>query len=119
MREGLSISESVGVASPHFHSTRGGRELTVIFLSNFRKLNQIICRKPFSIPKIQYMLLNLEGFTYAYSLDFNMGYYHIEFSTGLKRIFTIILPCVKYEYQKLPMGVCNSPDVLGGKYPNY
>ena len=51
---------------------------TVRFLSNFRKLNQRIRRKPLPIPKVQDMLLNLEGFTYALSLDLNMGYYHIE-----------------------------------------
>ena len=53
---------------------------TVQFLSDFRKLNQRICRKPFSIPKIKDMLLNLEGIKYASYLDLNMGYYHIEFS---------------------------------------
>ena len=36
---------------------------TARLLSDFRKLNQIICRKKFPIPKIQYMLLNIEGFT--------------------------------------------------------
>ena len=36
---------------------------TVILLSNFRKLKQTIRRKPFHIPKIQYMPLNLEGLT--------------------------------------------------------
>ena len=35
---------------------------TVRFLSNFRKVNKRIRRKPFSIPKIEYMLIKLEGF---------------------------------------------------------
>ena len=60
------------------------------------------------IPKIQDMLLNLEGFTYASSLDLNMRYYHIELSPGAKQICTIVLPWGNYEYQKLHMGVCNS-----------
>ena len=51
---------------------------TVRFLSDFRELNKRIRRKPFPIPKIQDMLLKLEGFTYASSLDLNMGYYHIQ-----------------------------------------
>ena len=45
---------------------------TVIFLSDFSKLNQRISREPFSIPKTQYMLLNLEYFMHASSLDLNM-----------------------------------------------
>ena len=53
---------------------------SVRFISDFRELNKQIKRKPFPIPKIQDMLLKLEGFKYATSLDLNMGYYHIELS---------------------------------------
>ena len=88
---------------------------TVRFLSDFRKLYKRIRRKTFPIPKIQYMLLNMEGFKYASSLDLNMGYYHIESSPGYKWLCTIVLPWGKYEYQKLPMGVCNSSYIFQGK----
>ena len=47
---------------------------TVRFISDFRELNKRIKRKPYPIPKIQDLLLKLEGFKYATSLDFNMGY---------------------------------------------
>ena len=50
---------------------------TVRFISDFRELNKRIRRKPFPIPKIQDLLIKLEGFQYATSLDLNMGYYHI------------------------------------------
>ena len=46
---------------------------SVRFISDFRELNKRIRRKPFPIPKIQGMLLKLEGFQYATSLDLNMG----------------------------------------------
>ena len=58
------------------------------------------------------MLLKLEGFQWATALDLNMGYYHITLSPESKKICTIILPWGKYEYQKLPMGLCNSPDIF-------
>ena len=58
------------------------------------------------------MLLDPEGFTYASSLDLNMGYYHIELSPGSKQLYTIVLPWGKYYYQNLPIGVCNSPDIF-------
>ena len=80
------------------------------FISDFRELNKRIKRKPFPIPKIQEMLLKLEGFQYGTSLDLNMGYYHIELTPNSKRLCTIVLPWEKYEYQRLPMGLCNSPD---------
>jgi hypothetical protein len=45
---------------------------SVRFISDFRELNKCIKRKPFPIPKIQDLLLKLEGFQYATSLDLNM-----------------------------------------------
>ena len=56
------------------------KDHTVRFISDFRELNKRIKRKPFPIPKIQDLLLKLEGFQYATTLDLNMGYYHIELS---------------------------------------
>ena len=61
------------------------------------------------------MLLKLEGFQYGTSLDLNMGYYHIELTPNSKRLCTIVLPWGKYEYQRLPMGLCNSPDIFQEK----
>jgi hypothetical protein len=43
-----------------------------------------------------------------------MGYY-IELSPNSKRLCTIVLPWGKYEYQKLPMGLSNSPDIFQEK----
>ncbi len=88
---------------------------TVRFISDFRELNKRIKRKPYPIPKIQDLLLKLEGFQYATSLDLNMGYYHIELSPFSKQLCTIVLPFGKYEYQRLPMGLCNSPDIFQEK----
>ncbi len=88
---------------------------SVRFISDFRELNKRIQRRPYPIPKIQDMLLNLEGFQYATSLDLNMGYYHIELTPGSKELCTIVLPFGKFEYQRLPMGLCNSPDIFQEK----
>ena len=88
---------------------------SVRFISDFRELNKRIKRKPYPIPKIQDMLLKLEGFKYATSLDLNMGYYHIELTPHSKTLCTIVLPWGKYEYQRLPMGLSNSPDIFQEK----
>ena len=88
---------------------------SVRFISDFRELNKRIRRKPFPIPHIQDMLLNLEGFQFATSLDLNMGYYHIELNPNSKRYCTIVLPFGKFEYQRIPMGLCNSPDIFQEK----
>jgi hypothetical protein len=85
---------------------------TVRFINDFRELNKRILRKPYPIPNIQDMLLNLEGFQYATSLDLNMGYYHIELDPDSKKLCTLVFPFGKYEMQRLPMGLCNSPDIF-------
>jgi hypothetical protein len=88
---------------------------TVNFISNFRELNKRIKRQPYPIPKIQDLLLKIEDFQYRTSLDLNMGYYHIELSAHSKELCTIITQWGKFEYQRLPMGSCNSPDVFQEK----
>ena len=88
---------------------------TVRFISDFRELNKRIQRQPCPIPHIQDMLLNLEGFQYGTSLDLNMGYYHLELNEHSKELCTIVLPFGKFEYQQIPMGLCNTPDIFQEK----
>ena len=61
------------------------------------------------------MLLKVEDFKYTTPLDSNMEYYHIKLCPFSRKLCTIILPWGKYEYQKLPMGLCNSPDIFQEK----
>jgi len=67
------------------------------------------------MPKISDMLQKLEGFMYATSLDLNMGYYHMKLTPFASRLCTIVLPWGKYEYTRLPMGLCVSPDIFQEK----
>ena len=91
------------------------KDSSVRFISDFRELNKCIKRKPYPIPLIQDILLKLEGFKYATSLDLNMGYYHIKLDPQSRKLCTIVLPWGKYEYDSLPMGLCNSPDIFQEK----
>jgi hypothetical protein len=85
-------------------------------LADLRELNKRIKRKPFPLPKINDMLQRLEGFFLATSLDLNMGYYHtVELTPNSSRLCTIVLPWGKYEYLRLPMGLCNSPNIFQEK----
>ena len=88
---------------------------TVRVINDFRELNKGIRRKPFPVPNVQDMPLNLEGFQHATSLDLNMGHYHIELSPNSKRLCTLVFPFGKFEMQRLPMGLCNSPDIFQEK----
>ena len=44
-----------------------------------------------------------------------MGYYHIRLNNDSQSLCTIILPWGKYKYMRLPMGLCNSPDIFQGE----
>ena len=67
------------------------------------------------MPKIREIILNLEDFKYIKSLESNMGYNHIRLRKEASNLCTIILPWVKYNYKRLPMGVRNSLDILQEK----
>ena len=44
-----------------------------------------------------------------------MGYYHNKLNPKSSKLSTIFLLWGKYEYCKLPMGLCNSPDIFQEK----
>ena len=81
-------------------------------LSDFWNLNKQLKRKSYPLPKICEMLLKLEVFKYATSLDLNMGYNHICISEEENELCTIILPQRNYQHKYLPMGVRNSPYIF-------
>jgi hypothetical protein len=62
-------------------------------------------RMPYPIPIIAQMLQELEKFSYATSLDLNMGYYTIKLDPDAQILCTIVTPSGKYQYLRLPMGV--------------
>ncbi len=103
-------------ASPSFIIPK--KDLTVCTISDFRDLNKCIVRKPYPIPKISTTLQELEGFTYATTLDLNMGYYTIRLDPTAAKMCTIIFPWGKYSYQRLPMGFAGSADIFQAKMGN-
>jgi hypothetical protein len=88
------------------------KDYTVRTISDFRELNKQIVRKPYPIPKISTTLQELEGFTYATTLDFKMGNYTIRLDPTATKMCTIIFPWGKYSYQRLAMGFAGSADIF-------
>ncbi len=96
-----------------YHTKKDG---TVRMITDFREVNKRLVRKPFPIPKISTVLQELEGFTYATTLDLNMGYYTIRLDSNSSKICTLIFPWGKYSYPQLPMGVAGPPDIFQAKF---
>jgi hypothetical protein len=88
---------------------------TVRFISDFRRLNKELKRKPYPIPKIAQMLQDIDNFAYATSLDLNMGYYTIRLHPDYQKLCTIVTPFGKYQYLRLPMGISCSPYIFQEK----
>jgi hypothetical protein len=62
-------------AAPTFIQSKNTFDVHI--LTDFRRLNTQIKRKPFPLPNICDLLRKLSGFKYATSIDLNMSYYHI------------------------------------------
>ena len=43
------------------------------------------------------------------------GHYHIALYPASQKLYTIVLPWGKYEYQKLPMALCSNLDIIQEK----
>jgi hypothetical protein len=80
---------------------------TIRVVTDFRKLNLLLKRHPFPIPKIRDMILSMEGFTFASALDLNMGYYHIKLYADAQKLCTLVFRWYigKYKYKRLPMSI--------------
>jgi hypothetical protein len=78
---------------------------TTRVITDFRKLNLLLKRHPFPIPKIGDMIRSMERFTFASALDLNMGYYHIKLDADAQKLCTIVFPWGKYKYKHLTMDI--------------
>ncbi len=76
------------------------KDYTVRKISDSRELNKQVVRKPYPIPKISTTLHELEGFTYATTIDLNMCYYTIRLDPAAAKMCTIIFSWSKYLYQR-------------------
>ncbi len=103
-------------ASPSFIIPK--KDFTVRTITDFRELNKKIVRKPYPIPKISTTLQELEGFTYAITLDLNMGYYTIRLDPQAPGMCTIIFLWGKYSYLRFPMGFAGSAAIFQAKMGN-
>lgn len=81
-------------------------------VTDFRKLNQILLRKPFPIPTLHELVHSLHGFTFVTTIDLHKGYYHFLLSRPSQELCTTVLPWGYYRYKRLPMGISIAADVF-------
>jgi hypothetical protein len=86
----FNISSDSEWAAPTFMQAKKTGDVRI--LTDFRRLNAQIKRKPFPLPKISDLLRKLSGFKYATAIDLSMGYYHIPLDLEAQKLCTTILP---------------------------
>ena len=121
-RKELMRLVEIGVLTPVQESRYGTpvfiipkKEGTVRFITDFRRVNKNVVRKPYPIPRIGETMQQLEGFQFATALDLNMGYYTIQLDAASKEITTIVTEFGKFQYNVLPMGLVVSADIFQAK----
>jgi hypothetical protein len=106
------ISDSEWAAPIFMQAKKTG---DVRILTDFRRLNAHIKRKPFPLPKIIDLLRKLSGFKYATVIYLGMGYYHIQLDLEAQKLCTTILPWGKY-VQEITNGCENKPRYISKNY---
>ena len=85
------------------------KDNTARFVSDFRLLNQLIIDEQYPLPLIKEVLTRRSGFDYATVLDLTSQFYHFRLTKFASQLCTITTPFGLYRYERLPMGVKNSP----------
>jgi hypothetical protein len=83
----------------------------VRIVTDFRALNAAIRRKVYPIPLIHDLLRRRKGYKYLSKLDISMQYYTFELDEESRGYTTFATPWGLYRYKRLPMGICESPDI--------
>ena len=92
----IEVENDLEWGAPYFSRPKP-KSNRVHFLSDFINLNKQLNQKPYPMLNINEMLLRLEGFQYATSLDLSMGYYHIRIIKNASKSYTFFLLWVKYK----------------------
>jgi hypothetical protein len=107
LEEDYSSEWASRVSSFAIPNKNGRTSMRVV--TDLRKLNLLLKRHPFPIPKIgnRDMIRSMEGFTFASALDSNLCYYHVKLDTDAQKLCTIVFPWYMgiYKYKRLPMGI--------------
>ncbi len=85
----------------------------ICFVSiNFKSINNQLEQQEYPLTLAEEIFHSIGGFTWATSLDLNMGYLHIRLSQASQELLIIVMPIGFYSCTVLPMGVMPATDIF-------
>jgi hypothetical protein len=82
------------------------------FVINFQSINNQLEQREYPFTPAEEIFHLIGGFTWATSLNLNMGYLHIRLSQASQEPLTIVMPLGFYSCTVLPMGVMPATDIF-------
>ena len=77
---------------------------------DLKPLNKYVLRETHPLPKVDKMQAQLSGAKVFSKLDANIGYWQIPLTDESKLLTTFITPQGRYCFNKLPFGICSTPE---------
>jgi hypothetical protein len=91
---------------------------TALVVSEFRVLNSKLQQVSYPLPRIYDILISINGFTHATSIDLNMDYDVLRITLNAQKLYTIVFFWDKYSHEIAPMRIANSLTILQSKLIN-
>ena len=85
------------------------KDNTARFVSDFRKLNQLIVDESCPLPIIKDVLTRRLGFDWVTAIDLTSQFFHFLLTKFASLLCTITTPFGLYRYRRLPMGIKTAP----------
>ena len=79
---------------------------------DYRRVNKQIIKDKYPLPRIDVPIDALYGAKYFTTLDLFSGFYQIPLDESSREVTAFITHEGLYEYNRLPMGLANSPSVF-------
>ncbi len=86
----------------------GGIRLCV----DFRRLNEVTVKEPYYIPGLDELLERVGSGSVLSKVDLAKGFHQVEVEEQDREKTCFICPFGKYQYRRMPFGLCNAPSVF-------
>jgi hypothetical protein len=97
-------------ASPCFGIPK--KDGLIRLVTDFCKLNSALKQKEYTLMNIGEMFQNIHGFTFASTINLNMGYLSIPLTKKTKKLLTIVTQFRFFECCVLPMGIKPATEIF-------